>query len=177
MERGPLTLFGAIVAVGLGPALWLGAQLGTVTVAPNERPSTVGEQYPETDMDFGGVGAGETPDQADWIRVFPDPTAAETSEPPSVKPSTARTSKAVVKPRPSSPSPSTPPSPSAGPSASDPAVSPSPVPDEDPSGEPSEEPSGEPSDEAPEPSGSPSGDDEGGGGGPPASFAAPYTRK
>ncbi|MEU4419361.1 hypothetical protein AB0F81_01965 [Actinoplanes sp. NPDC024001] len=64
MERGPLTLFGAIVAIGVGPALWLGAQLGAVNVAPGERPSTVGEQFPDTgaEVDFGGVGAGAAPE-------------------------------------------------------------------------------------------------------------------
>ena len=40
MDRGPVALFGAIVAVGLGPALWLGAQFGSATVVP-DRPATV----------------------------------------------------------------------------------------------------------------------------------------
>jgi len=40
VDRGPVALFGAIVAVGLGPALWLGAQFGTATAVP-ARPATV----------------------------------------------------------------------------------------------------------------------------------------
>ncbi|WP_433828730.1 hypothetical protein ACQP2E_05200 [Actinoplanes sp. CA-015351] len=172
MERGPLTLFGAIVSVGLGPALWLGAQLGTVNVAPNERPAPVGEeQYPATDMDFGGVGAGETPDQADWIQVYPDPAVSATSPSPSPAQSSSSAAAIVVTPSSSSPSPSF--SPSAAPSTSEsietsaPVVSPSPSLDEEPSLEPSEEPTDEVS-EDPEPSGSPSEDT--GGGAPLSSF-------
>jgi hypothetical protein len=44
MERGPFALFGAIVAVGLGPALWLGAQFGTVAVPPTQPTTVVLEQ-------------------------------------------------------------------------------------------------------------------------------------
>ena len=39
MERGPMALFGAIVAVGLGPALWLGAQFGNIAVSPSTPPA------------------------------------------------------------------------------------------------------------------------------------------
>ncbi|MBB2948024.1 hypothetical protein FB565_007795 [Actinoplanes lutulentus] len=174
MERGPLTLFGAIVSVGLGPALWLGAQLGTVNVAPNERPAPVGEeQYPATDMDFGGVGAGETPDQADWIQVYPNPTATTTSPSPSPARSSSSSAAAiVVTPSSSSPSPAAPSSPSAVPSISEPSesgapgepsASPSPSLDEEPVPDPSEEPTGEVS-EDPEPS------EDAGGGAPLSSF-------
>ncbi|MFC7532595.1 hypothetical protein [Actinoplanes sp. GCM10030250] len=76
MERGPLALFGAIIAIGVGPALWLGAQLGAVDLAPNERPSTVGEQFPDNDtgtVDFGGAGAGEPPAEADPVTRYTVP--------------------------------------------------------------------------------------------------------
>ncbi|BAL86243.1 hypothetical protein AMIS_10230 [Actinoplanes missouriensis 431] len=156
MARGPSTLFGAIVAVGVGPALWLGAQLGTADVAPNERPSTVvGEQGPESDIDFGGVGAGETPDQADWIRVYPDSgDDGETAPSPAVKRTSMSPAAVVVTPGSPSPSPSSPAvasSPPPSPPPSDPVVPPSPSFE----GEPSSEPSAEPSDEVtedPEPS-------------------------
>ena len=44
MERGPLALFGAIVAVGVGPALWMGVQLGAVQGNSPARPPVVREQ-------------------------------------------------------------------------------------------------------------------------------------
>jgi hypothetical protein len=173
MERGPLTLFGAIVAVGLGPALYLGAQLGSVNVAPNERPSTVGEQYPEVDdMDFGGVGAGETPDQADWIPSGPDRTTVPATPSRPVTPSASSSSAVVIPPSspPVSPSPSISASPSPAPSVSDPVVSPSPSADESTSADP--EPSGSPSEpvdpELPEPPA------EDGGGLPVPSFVTGY---
>lgn len=161
MERGPLTLFGAIVAVGVGPALWLGAQLGTVDVAPDQRPSTVGEQYPAADMDFGGVGAGETPEQTDVLRVESgDPVTVTPSSPAPVR-TPARPSPVAVVTSSVPPSPATF-RPSALPSTSDRVVSPSPARDEEPSPEPSAEPSTEASTD-PEPSFSfsPAPDDEG----------------
>jgi hypothetical protein len=53
MERGPMALFGAIVAIGIGPALWLGAQFGNLDVTPNNPPTVVSEQK----VDKGGAGA------------------------------------------------------------------------------------------------------------------------
>jgi hypothetical protein len=55
MERGPLALFGAILAVGIGPALWLGAQFGDLDVAPSRTPAVVSEQ--KADKAPGGAGA------------------------------------------------------------------------------------------------------------------------
>ena len=55
MERGPVALFGAIVAIGIGPALWLGAQFGNLDVTPNRPPAVVSEQKP--DKAAGGAGA------------------------------------------------------------------------------------------------------------------------
>ena len=117
MERGPLALFGAIVAIGVGPALWLGAQLGAVNLAPNERPSTVGEQFPDNDtgveMDFGGSGAGETPDTADPITRYTLPPAKRGTAPRATDPVSSPTATT------GSASPSS--SPSASPSTSEPS--------------------------------------------------------
>jgi hypothetical protein len=66
MERGPLALFGAIVAVGLGPAMWLGAQFGHVTGTPSNPPAVTVQQ----DQGRGGVGAA-APDQPDVIKTKP----------------------------------------------------------------------------------------------------------
>ena len=153
MERGPLTLFGAILAIGLGPSLWLGAQLGTVNVSPSERPSTVGEQFPESDVDFGGTGAGSTTDQADPIVRLPAPAvSSRTSGPVATVPSSP-SSRVTFKPpassaiaSPSAPAPSSAAPPSAGPPAS-PSASGGP---DEPDG-PSESPGTEPG-EQPEPS-------------------------
>ena len=59
MERGPVALFGAIVAVGLGPALWLGAQFGRFDVAPAGTPVPVSHTHAATSqLEGGGSGAG-----------------------------------------------------------------------------------------------------------------------
>ena len=63
MDRGPMALFGAIVAVGLGPALWLGAQFGNVSVTPDAPPAIVGEQRVDTGKSSGGA-AGQAPEEA-----------------------------------------------------------------------------------------------------------------
>ena len=60
MDRGPVALFGAIVAVGLGPALWLGAQFGTATVVP-ERPPAVVEANQDQKAPGGAGAAPEDP--------------------------------------------------------------------------------------------------------------------
>ena len=88
MERGPLALFGAIVAVGLGPALWLGAQFGNLDLTPTTPPglTSVTNQEPVP----GGVGAAD-PDTAD---LAPDPTRV--SAPYPVSPTTAPTHRVKV---------------------------------------------------------------------------------
>jgi hypothetical protein len=128
MERGPLALFGAIIAVGLGPALWLGAQLGAVNLAPGQRPGPVGEQFPGADLDFGGAGAGDLADDGPVITYSYVPA----SSPVPRLVATGRPSPGLtVPPRPpvaSSVSPSASPSPSASVSSSpsaDPSTSPS----------------------------------------------------
>ncbi|GGN67852.1 hypothetical protein GCM10010112_31650 [Actinoplanes lobatus] len=138
MERGPLALFGAIVSVGLGPALWLGAQLGAVNLAPSQRPAPVNEQFPGVDMDFGGAGAGDP--AADPVSTYPfTPYAPPTSTAPVKRKQAAPASPTTLEPvQPSPPraspssSPSSPASPAspAGPSPSTaPVSSPSPSPE------------------------------------------------
>lgn len=60
MDRGPAALFGAIVAVGLGPAMWLGVKLGAVEVAPVRPPAVVGEHTAGPEKLLGGEGAGDS---------------------------------------------------------------------------------------------------------------------
>ncbi|MFI1989876.1 hypothetical protein [Actinoplanes sp. NPDC020271] len=135
MERGPTALFGAIVAVGLGPALWLGVQLSADDAPVRKPPATVRQQVPAAaETEQGGSGAGEESDEtfgpvADWIEPAPVITVV-TGSSPSAAPS----------PSPSSPSASPSAQVSTTPSRS---VEPSapPVP---PSTEPSVEPSQEP---------------------------------
>ncbi len=63
MERGPMALFGAIIAVGLGPAMWLGAQLGAIAASPHQAPVVSSEQQPNEAPEQQGSGAaGLTPE-------------------------------------------------------------------------------------------------------------------
>ena len=70
MERGPVALFGALVAIGLGPALWLGAQIGEVAVPPQRPPVVQSEQKVDTPKPPGGEGAGAEPTEPE---VAPEP--------------------------------------------------------------------------------------------------------
>ncbi len=73
MGRGPTALFGAIVAVGLGPALWLGVQFGGQLTVPRP-PAVVGEHGSSSDQQLlGGTGAGDatTDDSSRVIRSNP----------------------------------------------------------------------------------------------------------
>jgi hypothetical protein len=94
MERGPMALFGAIVAVGLGPAMWLGAQFGNAIETPNAPPAVTSEHgATQHNQDKGGA-AGSAPEdptvvvqtrpRAD-IKPLPDPSS-------STKPSAHRSS-------------------------------------------------------------------------------------
>src|SRR3954470_1046511 len=72
MDRGPAALFGAIVAVGLGPAMWLGVRLGAVDVPPPRAPAGVGEHTAGPEQLVGGSGAGDSPLGADpTVRATP----------------------------------------------------------------------------------------------------------
>ncbi|GIM69653.1 hypothetical protein Aau02nite_37120 [Amorphoplanes auranticolor] len=65
-----MALFGAIIAVGLGPAMWLGAQFGQVTLSP-ERPPAVTTVQNDVEAPRGGSGAGDAPTEAEAIRTEP----------------------------------------------------------------------------------------------------------
>jgi len=140
MERGPMALFGAIIAVGLGPAMWLGAQFGNSTDVPTSPPAVRSELNPDQNQNNGGA-AGSAPEDPSVI-VEPTPRA-------NIKPlDDARTARPS-----SSPSRKPPGKPSAGPSASSSTPSPS---------DDTTTPPAEPTD----PADPPPGGGTGGGGGP-----------
>ena len=91
MDRGPVALFVSIVAVGLGPALWLGVQFGTVEIAPVRQQPVVSEQRPDGQEVLGGTGAGAaaSADGETVVRTTPrfDTLPITTSPSPSVSPS------------------------------------------------------------------------------------------
>lgn len=132
MERGPWALFWAIVAVGLGPAMWLGVQFGEATDAPQRPPAVTVRQDDVVQPASGVLGStGNDPVGGEGAGVGDDPTVDSTqvTEPPRTEP--PRDSRPVR----TSPSPSaTSSSPSAEPSTPETSAS---VP---PSGEPSAEP-------------------------------------
>ena len=83
MDRGPAALFGAIVAVGLGPAMWLGVRLGAVDFAP-VRPPVVGEHTAGPEQLVGGSGAGDSSVDADeTIKATPRATVLRLTTAPS----------------------------------------------------------------------------------------------
>jgi len=117
MDRGPVALFGAIVAIGLGPAMWLGAQFGNIEVAPARPPATVGEHTSGPDDLLGGAGAGDGPADDTVIRSTPQADQQTATSSPSASPS------------PSDPSPiggptSATPSASSGPTSATPSTPP-----------------------------------------------------
>jgi hypothetical protein len=58
-----MALFGAIVAVGLGPAMWLGAQFGAMAAAPSRPPAVSSEQQPNhAPAQQTGGAAGSAPE-------------------------------------------------------------------------------------------------------------------
>ncbi|MET8153394.1 hypothetical protein ACIBSW_31525 [Actinoplanes sp. NPDC049668] len=93
MDRGPMALFGAIVAIGLGPAMWLGAQFGQVSQTPDRPASSVTVQ--ENGTPRGGFGAGDSPTDTEVIDTGTDPG----SKPRSTR--TARPTPTSVSPSPS----------------------------------------------------------------------------
>jgi hypothetical protein len=124
MNRGPMALFGAIVAVGLGPAMWLGAQLGAMNAAPNRPPAVSSEHQPNetpTQQQEGG-GAGAAPEnpspvlktkaRAEYrpMRSTASPSASRTTKlaTPDPTDSTTEPTEATTSPSPSA-EPSTPP--------------------------------------------------------------------
>ena len=109
MQRGPTALFGAIVALGLGPAMWLGAQFGGVPITPVQPPAITVDQVRAP----GGVGAGEEPD--DTTEVL-DTKAAERQRPVAVA-TTPRPTITATRVRPTATAAPSTASPSAEPSA------------------------------------------------------------
>ncbi|GAA0797170.1 hypothetical protein [Spirilliplanes yamanashiensis] len=113
MERGPLALFAAIIAVGLGPALWVGAQLGTIPASPpSPITSVVGDEAAQAPG--GGAAAPEEVVPADLgptRRTAGNGDAEirpQRSAPRPTTPSAVSTTPPVV-PTPSSKPPTTPP--------------------------------------------------------------------
>jgi len=125
MERGPLALFGAIIAVGLGPAMWLGAQFGNVAVTPDRPPAVTVQQDSR-----GGVGAAAPDDPADTLNPDPksnvEPLGAVKPKPhkSSANPSTSASptpSESSASPTPGDDDGSTPPTDPTQPSGDDPS--------------------------------------------------------
>lgn len=140
MGRGPAALFGAIVAVGLGPAMWLGVQLGSIEVNPARQPALVGEPTTVPDSLVGGAGAGadatddppvigaDPQDEATKRIRRPSPTPTITTS-PSGEPTTTSPSPSPSSSSPSSPSSeptTTPPTESTTAPSSPPTAEPSP---------------------------------------------------
>jgi hypothetical protein len=123
MERGPVALFGAIVAVGLGPALWLGVQFGAVEQPPvNHQPAVIQQKPASTEL-FGGSGAGQptsTPEDHE-VRTTPHRNADPVTRTPSRKPTPSPSPSAEPEPsKPSSPTSSEPSDPVSHPAGEDP---------------------------------------------------------
>jgi hypothetical protein len=145
MDRGPVALFGAIVAVGLGPALWLGAQFGTATVTPDRPPAVV--EANQDNKAPGGAGAApedpvaEPKPKSQYVPLSATPSArpsASTAPAPAAVDGDSDATPATTEPTPSG-EPSTPPTevttdPTGGPSTGDPdtgtPTDPPPDPDE-----------------------------------------------
>jgi|SRR6266511_4095875 hypothetical protein len=119
MERGPVALFGAIVAVGLGPAMWLGAQFGTTALSPSNPPAATSEQNPTQSHDTskgGGAGSAadpsvvlETRPRANYRPLHPTPSASPSATRATTTPTPDQTtSDATTTPTPSA-EPSSPP--------------------------------------------------------------------
>jgi hypothetical protein len=135
MERGPLALFGAIVAVGLGPALWLGAQFGSATATPERAPAIEANQ----DQKAPG-GAGAAPDEQAAIKPKPKSGYVPLSSTPSARPSASSTTEA---PEPDD-------EPTTGPTAGEPTPSDGPTTQPtDENTEPTDPPTGDPDTEVP----------------------------
>lgn len=134
MDRGPVALFGAIVAVGLGPAMWLGVQFGSIEVDPSRPPAIVGEPGSVPNRLVGGAADAPTTgaaviDATPQSEVVPLTHSAKPSPSATTTlPTTAPTSSPTAEPSRSS-EPTTPPTESAPTSpATDESTSPPAVP-------------------------------------------------
>ena len=125
MERGPMALFGAIVAVGLGPAMWLGAQLGAIAASPHQAPAVSSEQQPnEAPGQQGDATAGLAPEDPSMV-LETKPRATHHSLRP-VASRSASASSATDEPRPDASTTA----PTAAPSSPSPSAQPSTPPTE-----------------------------------------------
>lgn len=146
-----MALFGAIVAVGLGPALWLGAQFGKFDTDPSRPPAAVSDQHSGNDQLLGGSGAGDNATDEDATTVIPAKPrshARPLTRSPSAKPSASTSSDPDASASPSASSssdpshsaePSTSPSQSADPSGAPSGAGPSDDPSRSPSASPSDQ--------------------------------------
>ena len=94
MDRGPVALFAAIVAVGLGPALWLGAQVSGIKSVPSRPPGVVSDRTtgPRHLLGGSGAGAGEKATGNDSvIRSTPRAHVRQLPNSPSARPSASGT--------------------------------------------------------------------------------------
>jgi hypothetical protein len=103
-QRAPMALFGALVAVGLGPALWLGVQIGDVSVTPKP-PVVQSEQKQDVTNPRGGEAAGAEDPAPEQV---PQPKRKAKNMPmteaPAPKPSrTTKTAEPVDDPKPTKP--------------------------------------------------------------------------
>lgn len=120
MERGPMALFGALVAVGLGPSLWLGAQVGEILSVPTAPPAVTVERD-----NTAGEGAAAKDDRASVVRTdVNDRPRTLTNETTNRLPRNNSRTKSPVKPQPSAEAPPTAPTeeePPVQPPSADPA--------------------------------------------------------
>ena len=123
MERGPMALFGAIIAMGLGPAMWLGAQFGEARLSSDRPPAVTSVKNVEAPR--GGSGAGDAPTGAEAIRTEPKSNNEPLNRTKNSRPKGTK---------------STSPSPSPSDKPSTPPTSPSAPTSPDPGGEESEPP-------------------------------------
>jgi hypothetical protein len=92
MERGPLALFGAIIAVGLGPALWMGVQIGSIPTSPARPPAAVTDQNKVTGEQLvGGTGAGDETSSSSDVDSEPRGNVLPLSTSPTATPKPAAT--------------------------------------------------------------------------------------
>ena len=139
MERGPMALFGAIVAVGLGPAMWLGAQFGATSATPSRPPAVSSELQPnQAPTEQKGGGAGSAPEDPSLVvktrpqandrplhSASPSPSASATADRPKKDDPTTEPTKTTASPSPST-EPSTPPTEESTEPTESPTVAPSP---------------------------------------------------
>ncbi|XVU26782.1 hypothetical protein ACQPZJ_06940 [Actinoplanes sp. CA-054009] len=112
MERGPLALFGAIIAVGLGPALWMGVQLGSMPTRPGQPPAVITDQQKVTnDQLVGGTGAGEETSDGSPVDTAPQGNVLPLNTSPTAEPTPTAATTTPPEPSPTITTPSESPSP------------------------------------------------------------------